>query len=201
MKIEKILQDETYFESIKECSLDDRDNSSKEYMCDIDKKIINFDKLKEDYAKKRNNNVKPNNMMKSNDGLYIEGTSYYFIEFKNGKLIDSNNKRDKNKIRDIRLKIADSSLILSDITEMPIEKMRQNVEYILVYNGDRNNMVGKGHEVHGRGAAMIGKSLMNLTQKKKFIQFGLENYIGWLFKDVDTVTSKEFEKKYSFIGN
>lgn len=201
MKISDILGNERYWETIKQCSLDNRSKKRHEFMCTNEKKIINFDILKEDYAKEMNSGKMPTNLMKSNDGLYIKDSKYFFVEFKNGKLLKPDNKKNKNKINEIRLKMSDSSLILSDITGMSVEEMRNNVTYILVYNGDRNDMTGKGYEVPGKGSAMLGNSLLRLAGNKKYIQFGLENYVGWLFEEVHTVTPKEFETDFSFIGN
>ena len=85
---------------------------------------INFDRVKDAYNQKVNCLDTP----KSNDALLQEGGTLYFLEFKDGDV-------EKEK-HEIGRKIYDSLLILTDIIGRGISYTRENMVYILIYNGD-----------------------------------------------------------------
>ena len=66
-----------------------------------------------------------------NDALFVnKNNDIVFVEFKNGQM-------DK-RIYSVRKKIYDSIIIFTDILNMGIGNLRDNMEYILVYNEKEN---------------------------------------------------------------
>ena len=58
------------------------DTTNNEYMCESGLRVINFDKIPDEYARGKGWTGVP----KSNDALYIDmNGNWFFIEFKNGK--------------------------------------------------------------------------------------------------------------------
>lgn len=66
-----------------------KDSTNKTYMTNSKIKVINFDKVKKDYSKQLGLQEQP----KSNDALFYANGKLTFIEFKNGKIIKSKNKK------------------------------------------------------------------------------------------------------------
>ena len=59
------------------------DEEKREYMCESEMKVINFDKIPKAYNRGKGWSILP----KSNDALYIDVKGqWYFIEFKNGSI-------------------------------------------------------------------------------------------------------------------
>lgn len=170
--------------SLKEISYDDR---NKEYMTELSDRTIHFDKVSDQYAI-----LKGKNNLKSIDGLYTEGFSKIFIEFKNGRIV-SGNEVNKNKLKKIEGKILSSETILCDMIGEEQEYMKDNIDFILVYSEEKNKDYKKEEVVK------ISPSLEKLSigflklGKKEFIKFGLEKYKGSHFKEVHTYTKEEFE--------
>jgi hypothetical protein len=111
----------------------------------------------------------------------------YFIEFKNGVISRKNGDADPKKISEIKLKIFDSLLILTDIISKAVSFTRKNLNYVLVYNEEKNSLkcIAK---------YFIGKS----GHGKHLIRFGLERFETLYFKNVFTYTEKEFETEFIF---
>lgn len=106
----------------------DKNGVTVEYMTYSQVKAINFDKVKEEYAKAHSLSTHP----KSNDALYVaKGETDVFIEFKNGYI-------DNGKVKEIKEKIYDSLLLLNDIIDQNISYTRKHLNYILVYNDSKN---------------------------------------------------------------
>jgi len=126
---------------------------NKYYMTDSIITVINFDSVKDKYIK----NLSLSETPKSNDALYIHNNSeMYFIEFKSGDVA--------GEIYNVRLKIFDSLLILTDIINKGISFTRQNLTYILVYNEEKNSKTAiKKHYVESKG-------------KENYIKFSLRRF-------------------------
>lgn len=157
------------------------------YMTESTAKVINFDGVKNDYVKELSLFETP----KSNDALHVnDNGELTFIEFKNG---------DMSKERfNIRLKIFDSLLILTDIINEGVNFTRSNMNYILVYNEEKNlndeSQIMSVQESVSR--TKIEKHFTEVKAGKKFIGFNLERFEKLYFKGVYTYTQKEFEKNF-----
>lgn len=176
--------------TLKETSKDDHEEPVT-YVTSSEYPAINFDKVKEEYTAQMALKEVPS----SNDALFIckDGVPV-FVEFKGGYI-------DNRKIHSLRKKIYDSLLIFCDILSVNIKDTRKDMEYILVYRGDRNpDVVNDGPEVENASLVVpaphfdaFGKSVAKLA-KKEHIQFGLSKFKEYCFKDVHTYTQEEFEQ-------
>jgi hypothetical protein len=94
------------------------------FMTSNKEKVVNFDKFKDSIAKKYALKNSPN----SCDALYMQFEDKWFlIEFKNGKI-------DKEKVFQVRGKIFQSLLLLTEKIDRTIGFTRENLNFILVYN-------------------------------------------------------------------
>ncbi|MDR0704694.1 MAG: hypothetical protein LBF88_06850 [Planctomycetaceae bacterium] len=98
------------------------------------------------------------------------------IEFKNGQM-------NKSKIHEIRGKIFESLLLLTDELGVTINYTRNNLTFILVYND-----LAQGR--HAIASALSRKSKIN------DILFGLDRFERVYFKKVFTMNEGEFEIKF-----
>lgn len=167
----------------------DENGGCVEYMTESQVGVINFDKVKEAYAKEKGLKNHP----KSNDALYIQqGDIDTFIEFKNGYM-------EKRKGPELKEKIYDSLLILTDIIGENISYTREHLNYILVYNGvknsDNENINPKTKVQESQSREEISKYIFRHAQDRK-IDFGLEKFKGYCFKEVATYTQEEFEQEF-----
>lgn len=154
------------------------------FMTESNLEIIDFDGVKDEYICTLNLLETP----KSNDALYLnlEG-KWTFIEFKNGKI----NSNEKFRIRK---KIFDSLLIFTDIVEKGISYTRKNMEYILVYNEEKNNDDKSDIEV-SESRDKIAKSFIK-KGGEHYIKYGLEAFQNYCFFKVHTYTKSEFNEKF-----
>ena len=179
---------ENNMSNLKETSIDKRDSSNIKYMTSSECKAINFDNVKNDYIKDLNLSVIP----KSNDALFInKNNQLVFVEFKNGFM-------DNEKKFAIRKKIYDSIIILTDILNVGISKLRDNMEYILVYNENVNvneQEVQKKNQYiqSSKSYNSFAKSLGKLANDE-YVCFGVNIFKNYCFKDVHTYTENEFEE-------
>lgn len=91
--------------------------------------LINFDDVKKDYIE----NLSLSETPKSNDALFLsKDNKLIFVEFKNGFM-------DKPKKFAVRKKIYDSIIILTDILNTGVSNLKDEMEYILVYNESVNS--------------------------------------------------------------
>jgi hypothetical protein len=98
------------------------------YMTSSQAKVVNFDKFKESITRKYALENSPN----SCDALYMHSENEWFlIEFKNGKI-------DKEKVFQIRGKIFQSLLLLTEKLDKTIGFTREKLTFILVYNEEYN---------------------------------------------------------------
>lgn len=154
------------------------DTTNKKPMCESAITVVDFDKVPNEYSRGRGWNGVP----KSNDALYIDmKEKWYFIEFKNGGI-----QKDE-----IYRKLYDSLIMLMEWNIIPgLAFSRENVTYILVYNGERygNIQFSKAREENYN-------YLMNLAQQEERL-FGIEKFEGYLFKETHTYTKGLFEKNF-----
>lgn len=157
----------------------DVSKSDKENFIDSDIEIINFDKVKKAYCKKRTN---IENTPKSNDGLYISGESMVFLEFKNANAKDID-------IYDLSKKNYDSVCILSDIMGISIREIREKTKYILIYSSEKNSKIEFG-------VALSNKSKNNDLENKKKNCFGQKKFLNYLYFEVEALSDIELKKDY-----
>jgi len=164
--------------SFKEASFD-RDNG--EYMVASDVEVIDFDKVKEAYV--REAKFKSKSTPASSDALHIgKDGDYTLVEFKNGII--------KNATQyGIHYKIYDSLLILSTFLNKTIDFHREKVRFILVYNEEKNKRESSKSKVE------IAKYIAGKA-KKEIIEFDLERFQKYCFKQVSTYTEQEFQDEF-----
>ena len=113
--------------TLKEVSKDD---SNDEFMTNSLVQVVNFDSAKSRYVE--NLETKLNDTPASVDALHCDPSGIStFIEFKNGNL-------DGARYREIHRKVRDSLLLLGDIAKLHIGDTRTNMDFILVYNEQKN---------------------------------------------------------------
>ncbi len=175
--------------TLKETSADKRDATSCAYMTESGKPAVDFDLVKKKYVENLGLSVVP----MSNDALFDCGNGrVVFVEFKNGRI-------GKKERFDIRKKIYDSVLIYSDITKSCISSMREEVEYILVYNEGLHFGESDGSEKvtdYVQDSASFDNFAKNVSAlaKKKFDKFSLRMFENYCFSKVHAFTEAEFEK-------
>lgn len=102
----------------------------------------------------------------------------------------------KGKTDELKRKISDSLLIFSDITEKPLSYIRDNINYILVYNEKKNSNLPNENQMNPSvNRTQIGNIVTKLANRK-FIKFGLGFYEKLFFNEVFTYTKEEFEKEF-----
>lgn len=155
-----------------------RDDTKREYMCDSSLQVINFDRVPNEYSKGKGWRGVP----KSNDALYIDSSGkWYFIEFKNGAV-----KKDN-----IYRKLYDSLVMIYEMGLIPdFNFSRNNINYILVYNGEKQNRV---QESASRTATY--NYIYRLSQREEKL-FGIEDFEGYLFCETHTYTKELFKEKF-----
>lgn len=186
IKIEDYKTFKRNITSLKETSKDNHDGSTC-FMTKSSLKVINFDRVKDEYIKDLNLSANP----KSNDALYIASNGNpTFIEFKNGSM-------DNKDIFDVRGKVFDSILIFTDIVNRGISYTKENMDYILVYNQEKNSDEEETSKKvqASKSRDQIGKRIMELGGDNH-IRFGLERFKKYCFRNVFTYTEDEFEQKF-----
>lgn len=187
--------------SLCEVSLDDSDKNNPVYMVGIDEDIskdivIDFDDVKTAFCKKFHKSYKA---FKSADALlYSEvKNKLIFVEFKNGK------------VKEVKEKLKDSLLIFSNIVDVDLKFCRKYLEYIVVYNYEKNKQYVKQEKDKCRKEEqnksqsfseeyMEGfvKSLFRLA-KDEIILWDLKLMKDICVSEVHTYTVDEFIKYYS----
>ena len=155
-----------------------RDDSNRIDMCESDIRVVNFDKIPDIYSKGKGWKGVPN----SNDALYVDDDNkWYFIEFKNGKVVKDNVYR----------KIYDSLIMLIELAIVPdFEFVRKNIIYILVYNSQK---YGKLPESPAREENY--SYLFKLASQEEKL-FEIEKFEKYLFDEVHTYTKEMFHEKF-----
>ncbi len=175
--------------TLRETSLDDHDPNSIAYMTNSDRGAVNFDNVKRKYVENLHLHEEP----KSNDALFINDMGkLVFVEFKNGFM-------DGQKKFAVRKKIYDSIIILTDILNVGVSHLRDNMEYILVYNESVNacekDVLKKKKEAvqHSQSFDYFAKSLSRLADEE-YVCFGIRIFENYCFSKVHTYTEKEFAR-------
>ncbi len=177
-----------HYATLKTISLDDS-RKERNYMLPSEMVAVNFDAVKNAYIKEMSLTEAPS----SSDALLepIDG-EYCFIEFKNGHV-------NGKEAYGIRKKIYDSLLIFNDIMNVTVSFCRENMDFILVYNEQRNSDIREDEVVESCESSPSGIVISNYFSKKAkqpFIRFGLEKFKTIYFRNVFTYTPNEFEKEY-----
>ena len=162
----------TYQKSLKEISFD---RANKQYMTQSEFKAIDFDCVKDFYY----------SGLRSNDALVITDFSkgnFLFIEFKNGNI---KSELEKEKIRS---KIGESLLILNDIIQENLTFDKHNINFILVYNKDKN----KSFEKQRTNSINKIATLIAGDAKMSYLIDGFSHY-KTCFHDVKTINEDEFK--------
>ena len=172
-----------HISTLKETSKDDHDGTVV-YMTESSAAAVNFDDVKSEYISRLSLCESP----KSNDALIINSTELAtFIEFKNGKF-------DRPKEFNVRKKIYDSMLMLTDIIDKNISFTREHLDYILVYNESKNPDPKKAYS-SSESRDLIDKTLLGFGNER-LIKYGLGIFQNYCFKNVYTYTEKEFEDNF-----
>ena len=180
---DKIFSDN--LSTLKKTSVD-KNGTERIYMTQSELPVFNFDKVKDAYVADLHLATVPS----SNDALYADKDGKYcFIEFKNGRMTGK-------KVYEVQKKIYDSLLIFNDILGVGISYCRENVDYILVYNEEKNPEDNKKPK-RGMTPSLVAIA-DHFTKKagKHFIRFDLEPFEKLYFRNVYTYTENEFEERF-----
>ena len=171
--------------NLKELSIDDSDKDNIHYMTDSLKEAVDFDTVKASYA---NDLDLSEECASSVDGIFKNSNNLVFVEFKNGNM-----KGEKRKVKD---KIRDSLLIFGHITGVHIADTREWLEFVLVYNIEKNPMPNQVQRESVRESYSRVEIAKHFSKKAKeeFIRFGLERFKTLYFKEVHTYSEEEFEE-------
>ena len=151
--------------TFKETSKDDSDASQIQYMTESERRVIDFDAVKTCYANRLGCTEET---AASADALTVLKNRITFVEFKNGKV---NNRNVKDKLRD-------SLLIFCDIVGKTITYTRENIDFMVVYNLEKNplpNQMKKGKMQESPSRIAIGE-YFSAKAKEDFILFDLGRY-------------------------
>ena len=184
----KLLRDNV--STLKETSIDTHDNNNNiKYMTASEREAINFDDVKKEYIKDLALTEPP----KSNDALFInKNDDLVFVEFKNGYM-------DTAKKYAVRKKIYDSIIILTDILNVGISRLKNDMEYILVYNETVNKEEAdvlkkqKYYVQESKAYDDIAKNISAMA-KTEYVCFGIKIFENYCFRKVHTYTEAEFEE-------
>lgn len=169
--------------TLKETSKDDSDGSDIQYMTEVEWEVVNFDLVKRHYV---NTLGLSENNAASVDAVIQFEDHCAFVEFKNGKV---NNRNVKDKARD-------SLLIFSGITGKTISYTRENLDFIVVYNLEKNplpNQLKKGVLQESPSRIAIGNYFAEKAHEN-YILFDLERYEKLYFRKVRTYSKEQFEE-------
>ncbi len=169
--------------TLMQASMDDSDREHIEYMTQSDLEAVDFDLVKRLYTKE----LKLSEESATSVDAIVQFKDHIdFIEFKNGKV---NNRNIKDKARD-------SLLIFLDLTGKNISYAREQVDYIVVYNIEKNplpNQMKKGALQDSPSRISIANHF-SAKAETPLILFDLEKYQTLYFRKVRTYSKEEFEK-------
>ncbi|WBB29705.1 hypothetical protein [Parvimonas micra] len=184
----KIYDVEIFKNNISTLKETSKDNENNKYMTELEFEVVNFDKVKDEYIRK----YKTATEIRSVDSLVCINDLDSFVEFKNGVIsYYKNSEKDSDEISehclkkdilyDIDWKIRDSLLVFCDVLGETISYTRQNLDFILVYNEDKNK---------------YRDDLKNAIFKKsndELVKFGFKKY-EIFFRKVHTYTEKSLNR-------
>ena len=169
-----------YKKALKEISFD---KANKKYMTQSAFPAVDFDEVKDNYI--FSNSSISAREMRSNDALVIFNAKqgqFIFIEFKDGNITSCNAKEK------IRVKIAESLLILNDILDENLTFDRSNINYILVYNKSKNSEFERQRNSSLTGMARALAKSAGMT----YLIDGFDRYNAF-FHNVKTINENEFD--------
>jgi len=173
--------------TLKDASEDVNKSSDEKYMTLSRISVVNFDAFKNAFIK----NMVLTGIPLSCDVLYMNKQKELFlIEFKNGVI-------EAKKNYEIKMKIIESLLLLSEEFSETIKFTRKNMAFILVYNEDVEH---GSKEFNNMGINSLQKVLFDLARIRK-IRFGLHRFKKLYFKEVYTYSKAEFESEFIAIHN
>lgn len=160
-----------------------KDDANTQYMIDSEQEVINFDMVKTAYTSflKLSNETAT-----SIDALLPVDKHILFIEFKNGKVVN----------RDLKDKARDSLLIFLDIIGKGLAFSRNYVDFIVVYNYEKNEVSEQEliqRKIQDAPSKDMISSYIHSKAKEPFIRFGLEGYQKLYFREVRTYAKGKFE--------
>lgn len=190
MKVNKgkmLSRYEKFIQTITEIS---KDTSNRVSLVDSEKTMFDFDLITGEFVSEMSKNGRnASETIRSNDGLLIKDDKYYFIEFKNKKMIRSDNSEPINKdVYILTEKNYNSMLVLSYLTQQNIKELKLKTEYILVYSKDKN---ADYYISDSSSRDKIGDLLANKSNKR-IIKFKQDFFEGYLFNKVLTIDEEEF---------
>ncbi|MBR6771206.1 MAG: hypothetical protein IKM28_08235 [Lachnospiraceae bacterium] len=153
-------------------------NTNGEMMCESKIKVVYLGEIPKQYIQERGWRGEP----KSNAALYGDTKGmWYFIEFQNGKV----------HREDIYRKIYDSLILLMELKVFPdFDFIRKQVNYILVYQGDKTKKIQESMAREEIYHYMRGLA----NQEKKL--FGVDRLEGYLLQEAHTYTKSLFYKSF-----
>lgn len=161
--------------TLKEDSIDNSEPGHICYMTESERETINFDGVKTEYLNQRG--LSEENA-KSVDSLLEKDGILYMIEFKN-----RNMKSEKSRVK---IKIRDSLLIFCDIVKENISFTRENMDFILVYNEEKNPKRSKTEITR----------ILSEKAGEPYCLFELDRFSNLYFRKAHTWTQKEFEELF-----
>lgn len=170
-----------HMDTLKEMSKDTSEGQP-QYMTERTEEAVNFDLVKRDYT---NRLGLSEDTASSCDSLAFLPAGSVLIEFKNGKV----------RSADVKTKIRDSLLIYGGITGQSISDTRTEMEFVLVYN-EQKNPNNAPYPGDAPSRVTIASHLANRA-KTEHIRFDLERFQKLCFRAVHTYTPEEFEKYLS----
>jgi hypothetical protein len=172
---EKIYNDmlARYGETLEKASEDINKDPAERFMTSCKKTVVNIDKFKNDFVK----NMRLNQAPMSCDALcMVSPGEFFLIEFKNGTIDDLKNY-------EIKVKIFETLLILTERLDKTIQFTRDHVTFILVYNEEAAQKF------------YIHKEVFSHTTDFK-IDMGLGRFEKIYFKSVNVYSKAEFETHF-----
>ena len=156
--------------------LRDTSKDNEKYMTDSQIPAINFDAVKLEYFRSFKKRLNTGSTTESIDALVLQDNNVWaFIEFKNGKNIDS---------KSLRLKIKSSLLIFCNITKTDLSFTREKLDLYVIYNHQYRTDKNTAQE-------KIANSIAEKSKKEK-IDFGLSMY-EIFFRNVHTYSDIKFK--------
>lgn len=169
-----------HMESLKELSKDTSEIPN-QYMTLREDKAVNFDLVKRIYT---NALGLSEETAASCDCILAHSGAVAMIEFKNGRV----------KNGEVKTKVRDSLLIYSGITGEGIAETREGMEFILVYNEEKNPDRGLTHRQASDSPSRVSiAGHVARKAKREHIRFDLERFRALYFHEVHTYTPEEFE--------
>lgn len=170
-----ILSYDKYKSTLRETSKDTSGENGESYMTSNTAEVVNFDGFVEAYFKEAM--CKCKGPPSSIDTLCKFNNNWCFIEFKNGVINAKERKGISNKI-------GHSLLILLKNEDIKLSDVCDNSLFILVYNEEKN--------CNSKSKENIKNYILSKA-KKEIIKFDLSKFKNVYFKDVYTLTEREFE--------